>query len=144
MANTRANSSNVNKHILLSDLELIQYSNTTIYQKSGYFFLSPSVQNNHWWFDLRKVNIDKFNRNIEQGFLLVRLLDKFLICKLVNFIDKMISDDIFAKTKNNCIHWKFNIVYRNSKYIAINQKDKKKYLLRKVSVMRLKKLVGIG
>jgi hypothetical protein len=86
LSNVRANSSNVNKNILLSDLKLTQYSNTTIFKKSGYFFLSPSVQNDHWWFDIRKVNIDKFNTGIEKGYLLIRLLDKFLICKLENFI----------------------------------------------------------
>lgn len=59
-SNTSA--SNVNRDVLVGSLGLKQYRNTTIYTKYGIFVISPSSQNSYNWFDVRKVNLDRYDR----------------------------------------------------------------------------------
>ena len=92
-------SSSINKHILLENLGLRQYSNTTIFTKEDVFVLSPSIQNSHSWFDLRKVNLDRFDGNINNGFLILRYFDKFHYTNLKDFKEKMMPEDKTVFTK---------------------------------------------
>lgn len=137
---TRSNTANHHKNILIKELKLTQVANTSIFKQKNYFILSPSVQNDHWWFDLRKVNLVKFNKEEETGYLLIRFFDQFLVCNLREFIQKkMISKENYAETAASGIHWKFNIIQKDGQYIVINQKDKSQYPMKEVSVRKLKK-----
>ena len=60
MSGNHTITTNHNKDFLLNELKLIQYKNSTIFENSNYFVLSPSVQNKNNWFDIRNVNLVKF------------------------------------------------------------------------------------
>lgn len=134
MVGSRVNSSNVNKDFLVNELGLKQLGNTTIFRKVNSFVLSPSVQNDAYWFDIRKVNLDKFNRETEKGYLLIRFFNQFLVISLNDFIDRMIDEDKFANTANSGVHWKFKVLRTsdgfkvksmiNRKEIAVIEMDK--------------------
>ena len=123
MADTTGSSS-VNKEILIKKLGLQQVSNTTIFRKGNYFVLSPSVQNNYRWFDLRKRNLDRFSEEVHEGYLLIRYLDKFLLTNLNNFAEKMLPLDKYVMTQSIGIHWKFNIQHINDNYVIVNRQNK--------------------
>lgn len=131
---------NHNKNILVKDLGLRQFSNTTIFKKRNFFVLSPSIQNSYCWFDLRKVNIDRFNKEKDRGYLLIRFFDKFLLADLGDFINNIICDDNFVETKVSGVHWKFNIRRDNNKYIVVNQTDKRACEFEEIHINELKKI----
>jgi hypothetical protein len=93
------------------------------------------------WFDLRKVNIDRYNKAIEKGYLLIRFFDKFLLADLDDFFSKMIEWDNYAETANSGIHWKFKIRSSGSSYIIRNLVNKREYLIDEIEVEDLKKLM---
>ena len=135
-------SSSINKNILMEELGLRQYSNTTIFTKGNIFVLSPSVQNSHSWFDLRKINIDRFDENHNNGFLILRYLDKLLLTELKEFKLKMMPEDKTVFTKSMGIHWKFNIVNQNGRYSVVNQQNRNfKYPMIKVAPEELKQMI---
>lgn len=142
MSGDHSATTNFNKEILTRDLGLTQYSNTTVFKKAGYFILSPSIQNEAKWFDLRKVNLDKYDCNGVKGYLIVRFFSELLLADLNEFCSKMISTDNYVDTKNSGIHWKFNIKCNEGEsYIAVNQKNKKSFILKIVDVEGLKHII---
>jgi hypothetical protein len=138
MAGNHSTTSQFNKNILLHDLNLRQISNTTAYYKNGFFVLSPSIQNSYHWFDIREVNLARYRQQSENGYLLVRFFDKFLLAELDEFIDRMISNDNYVETKVSGVHWKFIIHERGQEYIIVNQTDKKRFSLKGISLEQLK------
>lgn len=98
MADTR-NSSNVNRDLLEKGVGLRRLSNTTIFLKGNIFALSPSVQNKYKWFDIRKVNLDRYHEKSYEGHLLIRYFDKLLLTDLDRFILKMVPADIHRQSK---------------------------------------------
>jgi hypothetical protein len=142
MADDHTAARNVNRDILINELDLRQVSNTTIYLKGKYFVLSPSVQNSYNWFDLRLVNLKQFDRKNQKGYLLIRFFDKFLLADLGTFLQTMISKENFVKTKVSGVHWKFNIMYENGRYIIVNQRDKSQFVIDEVTLEDLKHKIG--
>lgn len=144
MAGNHTNTSKNNVDVLLKDLGLKQYRNTTIFTKENKFILSPSVANIRNWFDIRKVNLDKFTSKYFDGKLIIRFKEKFLICNLREFIDKMIDKNRFSDTKNSGIHWQFIIkkpLNINDIYKAINRLSKKEIRLKLVNKEDLIKII---
>jgi hypothetical protein len=137
MAGDHSAARDVNKDILINELDLRQVSNTTIYVKGRYFVLSPSVQNSYNWFDLRLVNLKQFDRRNQKGYLLIRFFDKFLLADLRSFWRSMISKENYVKTKVSGVHWKFIIRYENGQYIIVNQRDKKQFVIEEVTMDEL-------
>ena len=113
----------VNKDFLLNDLGLKQISNTTIFRKNDCFVLSPSVQNKHNWFDLREVNVNKYNPDVHKGYLLIRFKDRLLVANLKVFQQRMLKEELIVHSNVMTPHWKF-IIQEASIISAINQKDK--------------------
>jgi len=113
----------VNKGFLVNDLGLKQISNTTIFRKNECFVLSPSVQNKHNWFDLREVNLNKYNPDVHKGYLLIRFKDSFLLANLNTFQQKMLTEDLIVHSNVLTPHWKF-IIKEGPIISAINQKNK--------------------
>lgn len=140
MANNTA-SSNVNRDVLVGQLGLRQYRNTTIYTRNGHFVISPSSQNSYSWFDLRKVNIDRYDRTREKGHLLVRFQNTLLWADLNQFITTSITEDSSVYTPSIGVHWKFNIVEHAGNFIAINRTGKQKYKLISMNVDQLMKII---
>lgn len=124
MANNTS-SINVNRDILVGALGLKQFRNTTIYKKNRVFVISPSSQNSYSWFDVRKVNLDRYDSNQDKGHLLVRFQDKLLWADLNDFITNTISEENTVYTSSIGVHWKFNIVEHTGKYFAINRTSKR-------------------
>lgn len=144
MAGDHTVASNVNKDILINKLGLKQFSNTTIFKKTGYFVLSPSVQSmESLWFDLRKVNIDRYDRSKEKGYLLIRYFNKFLLADLDEFFTKLIDWDKFVQTSGSGIHWKFKIrPFLDSSYVVRSQVNRREFLIKEANVEELKRLLG--
>lgn len=142
MAGDHSVASNVNKDVLLDDFGLKQFSNTTVFRKSGYFVLSPSMQSSEsLWFDLRKVNIDRYDKLKEKGYLLIRYFNTFLLADLDDFFVKMIDWDKFVQTSGSGIHWKFKIRPSfDGSYIVRSQVNKKEFLISEIGVAELKKV----
>jgi hypothetical protein len=144
MAGDHTNTSKNNIEVLVNDLGLKQYRNTTIFTKEKKFILSPSVGNDANWFDVRKVNLDKYTSEYSEGYLLIRFKEKFLIINLREFIDKMIDENKFSDTKNSGIHWQF-IVYEPSgkatEYKLISRLSKYEIELKLVDKVSLQKIV---
>jgi hypothetical protein len=135
-------SSKVNKNVLTLDLKLRQYSNTTIYTKGNLFVLSPSVQNAHSWFDIRKVNLDRFHQKSYTGYLLIRYFDKFLLTELESFTKQMTPSDKYVNSPKTGTHWKFLIRPSLRTYQIINQQTKHTYSINEVSHAELLKMLS--
>ncbi|MDZ5472691.1 hypothetical protein SM124_13210 [Bacillus sp. 31A1R] len=142
MSNNRASSSNVHKDFLINGLGLKQVSNTTIFKKRDVFVLSPSVQNDAFWFDLRKVNVDKFDGNREKGYLLIRFFNQFLLMDLQEFLNQMVEEDKFAQTTNSGIHWKFKIIKKIDSYKVKSMINKREIQIPEVNTETLINLLG--
>ena len=138
----RQRSTDVNKDVLKYNLGLKQLSNTSIFLKDDIFVLSPSMQNAHNWFDLRKVNLNRFKEKPQKGFLLIRYFDTFLVADLSAFSKQMMPSDKFVFTKTIGEHWKFNILLSGNKYSIVNQQNRRvSYSVEEVSINRLQDLI---
>ena len=104
---------------MTGELKLTKFRSTTIFTKDKVFILSPAISNDSNWFDLRKVNIDKYTEKYNKGFLLIRFKNQLLLTALTLFLKNMISDDKFANSKNSGIHWKFVISSKSDKKYSI-------------------------
>lgn len=142
MAGDHSAARNVNRDILINELDLKQVSNTTMFLKGKYFVLSPSVQNSYNWFDLRLVNLKQFDRKNRKGYLLIRFFDKFLLGDLRLFLRSMVSKENYVKTKVSGVHWKFIIKRVNGRYIIVYQKDKSQFVIEEVTQDELKQKLG--
>jgi hypothetical protein len=141
LADTR-NSSNIHKDFFEEELGLKQFSNTSIFLKGDIFVLSPSVQNTHSWFDLRKVNLDRYKEKSYRGYLLIRYYEKFLLTDLDPFIKTMLPEHRFVDNKNIGVHWKFNVLPTESGYIVVNRQDRTMtYNIKLVSKYDLEKMI---
>lgn len=116
-------SSNINKELIEYELGLKRLLNTTVFLKGDIFVLSPSVQNDHSWFDLRKINIDRYREKGYKGYLLIRYFNKFLLTELDTFVARMIPENKFVETKGIGIHWKFNVLANGKGYSIINRQN---------------------
>lgn len=99
--------SKVNLDFLVNDLGLRQVSNTTLFRKGNFFVISPSVQNKSNTFELGESIMKKFDPETDDGYLLVRIKDKFLMAKLQPFQRKIMDPSTQKTTKSKPAFWKF-------------------------------------
>lgn len=138
----KQSSMSMNKHVLTHDLNLRQLSNTSIFLRGRLFVLSPSAQNQHNWFDLSKVNVERYQEKPYKGFLVVRFFDKLLVADLDRFIREMMPANLYVLPSSGRPHWKFNIKFSNSTHYIINQQNPSKpYPVREFSVPQLQELL---
>lgn len=143
MMTYNTNSGNINKDVLTNDLKLIQDRNTVFFENSEFIVLSPSVQNNSWWFDLLRGNVEKVQNSSKDGLLVLRFFDKFLVTPLKKFMEKMVNENFVVKRQQGQDNWKFNIRLKDDKYIVINQKNSEiEYLVQDVTPEELVELVN--
>ena len=127
MSGNHQYTSDYEKDFLLNELKLKQIRNTTIFIKNDIFCLSPSVslnKNKFYWFDLREINISKFNGMKYLKFLiLIRVVDKGFI--LLNFEElEKIMQSHTKEEKNLLKVWGFKIEIKDKSVKIINKKDK--------------------
>lgn len=140
LANNRSSARDVNKEILTVNLKLSQVSNTSVFVKGNYFVLSPSIQNSTNKFDLRKVNLDRYNSQDKKGYLLIRFFDQLLLTDLDNFLNEMVLDINSFENKATGVHWKFTIERENDRFFIISQNVEKKYRIDEVDVETLNEI----
>ncbi|GGG60468.1 hypothetical protein GCM10010918_12190 [Paenibacillus radicis (ex Gao et al. 2016)] len=131
-------SMNVNKSVLINDLKLKQFSNTTIFRRDRIFVLSPSSQNEYQWFDIRRANLNRYIAQEMNGHLVVRFKENLLWANLSLFVNSMITEESIVYTSSIREHWKFNIVISDERYLAVNRKSKQICELSLLSVQQLK------
>lgn len=102
--------SQVNLDFLINDLGLSQVSNTSIFRKGNIFVISPSVQNKSNTFELGDSLMKKYNPEEDEGYLLIRIKEKFLMAKLHSFQKKMMTPETEKSTKSKPSFWKFNVI----------------------------------
>lgn len=144
MAGDHTKTSNNNIGILKNEIGLKQYRNTTIFTKEGKFILSPSIGNESNWFDIRKVNLDKFTSDYSSGYLIIRFKGKLLFTDLRDFIEKMIDKNKFSDTKNSGVHWQFTVkepLRENDSYKVIGRLSKREIFIELVNKEYLIKII---
>ncbi|WP_019413556.1 hypothetical protein [Paenisporosarcina sp. TG20] len=114
---TARESSKVNLDFLVNDLGLIQERNTKVFRKGKLFVISPSVQNKNNLFDIGVNIMDSFNSEEQEGYLLVRYQDQYLMAKLKAFEKKMMLPDTKSVTTKLPPHWKFKVIEATNPYI---------------------------
>lgn len=102
--------SQVNLDFLINDLGLRQVSNTSVFRKGNIFVISPSVQNKSNTFELGESLLKRYNHEKDEGYLLIRVKDKFLMAKLHPFQKKMMTSETEKSTKSKPSFWKFNVI----------------------------------
>lgn len=132
MKNIRKETANHNKEVLINDLKLIQYKNTSIFENNKLFVLSPSIRNSVNWFDFRDVIINRID-DMKKGVLLIRFFDNYILIDLKLFLNKMIDNNPYD-TKNSGKHWKFKIEKKEGNMVIIcNQRSKTCYDAKKLN-----------
>jgi hypothetical protein len=126
MSGNHKNTSDYEKDFLLNEMKLIQIKNSTIFIKNDIFCLSPSVKlnkSNYYWFDLREININKFDKLKYSKFLiLIKVVDKGFI--LLNFEElEKIMQSHTKEEKNLLKVWGFKIEIKDKSVKIINKKD---------------------
>lgn len=98
----------------------------SIFTKAKIFMLSPAVSENQqgkYWFDIREINLDKFN-NREYGLfiIIVRIVpDNFLVIKFDNLNKIMKTESKVEKNSNKKVY-SFEITNKFKR--IVNKKDK--------------------
>lgn len=115
---------NVNVDILYNDLNLSRKGAEVVFQNEDLFVISPSIQNGSNWFDIRKLNLDRFKESKKRGFLILRHGETFLFANLKDFAQTLMITDFLRSSKTGGDHWKFNIEAINDQYFVYNQGNK--------------------
>lgn len=123
----------VNKDFLVEELGLKQHANSSIFTSEDCFVLSPSVQRYEKGFDISEFNLAKYNPERQQGFLIVRYMDTFLMAKLESFIEKMMPPELQITKKNTKPHWKFTVAENPAYHIVNTQNKELRYALQEPS-----------
>lgn len=112
---------NVNVDILQSSLNVTRKGAEVVFQNEELFIISPSIQNGSDWFDIRKVNLIRFQESGKKGLLILRHGENFLIADLNNFAQQMMQDETIKSTFTGGEHWKFNIISSGDIQAVFNQ-----------------------
>ena len=119
---TARESSKVNLDFLVHDLGLRQERNTKVFRKGKLFIISPSVQNKNHLFEVGENIMELFDSEEQEGYLLVRFKEQFLMAKLKPFEKKMMITETKSTTTKLPPHWKFKVIEATNPYI-INMGD---------------------
>ena len=115
------------KDFLINHLHLKQYKNTTVFTKDDIFILSPSIsinKQNKYWFDMREININRFDTNKYLKFIiLIRIVDVGIV--LLDFEEvKKIMNTASKKEQKGLKVWSFTIEFEDKSVKIFNKKDK--------------------
>ena len=95
-----------------------QFSNTTVFFKETKSIISPSVAQNStggYWFDLRRVNLDRLSTD---AYLLVRVVpDQFILMPLSD-IENLITKELMDNRPHSGDVWGIKMNFDNSNWKA--------------------------
>jgi len=95
---------------ILNQAGFKKQGNTSIFKKNGCSLLSPAVscgQAGHYWFDVRKVNVEKLRE--KNSYILVRIIpDVFVMIDMFDF-SPLLSKNTRRFRKNSGEVWGFYI-----------------------------------
>lgn len=100
-----------NIELLICDLKLQQYGNTTIFYRDSLVILSPAVAKNtqnYYWFDIREANIRRIEEmELKLEYLLLRIVpDRFILCSF-EYIKTILTEPKIEKAGTK--KWEFII-----------------------------------
>ncbi|SOC41460.1 McrB family protein [Ureibacillus acetophenoni] len=131
---------NVNVDVLKEKLKVDRKGAEVVFQNEELFIISPSIQNGSNWFDLRKINIERFYNSKKKGLLLLRHNTYFLIADLNDFTTQMMRKEDMKSTSTGGDHWKFNIISIGDFFTVFNLSNKNVlYSMKYSNVENLKK-----
>ena len=145
MSGNHKSTSNFEKDFLIEELGLRQYRNSTIFTKDTIFVLSPSVSlntKNYYWFDIREVNLNKFDNNIYSKFkILIRIVNIGFVLLDFNELKELLT--IHTKREDSSLKvWGFNLEIKGNSVKIINRKDKTFLTKNIIDKMNLKEEVS--
>ncbi|MDP3334336.1 MAG: hypothetical protein Q8Q40_13030 [Methylococcaceae bacterium] len=113
-------SSNTRDHNLelLRGLRFKKFSNTTVFHKGELSLISPAVAENQsggYWFDLRKVNLDRLSSN---SYLLVRIVPDLFVLESLNKIASLVSPSLMDNRPHSGDVWGIGVEFRTSEMVA--------------------------
>ena len=114
------------EHKLIEFFRIKQYLNTTVYTNNELFVLSPYVGNKYNWFDIREVNLKRFDLSYNKGLLIIRhSLHGYIGCDLSAFCNTMVNNSFSVTTEHSGKHWKYFVEPSKDKtFIISNQHNK--------------------
>jgi len=93
-----------NIHILLEH-GFKKFSNTTVFHKGKLSLISPAVAENStgtYWFDLRKVNLERLS---SESYLLVRIVPNLFVFQPIESIHSLLSRDLMDNRPHSGDVW---------------------------------------
>jgi hypothetical protein len=113
-------SSNTRDHNLklLRELGFKKFSNTTIFKKGELSLISPAVAENQsggYWFDLRKVNLDRLSSN---SYLLVRIVPDLFVLEPLNQVVSLVAPALMCNRPHSGDVWGLGVEFRTSEMVA--------------------------
>jgi hypothetical protein len=111
--------------LVLTNNGFRQFSNTTVFFKEAISIISPSVAQNRtggYWFDLRKVNLDRLSTN---AYLLVRVVPNQFILTALSDIKSLITEELMDNRSHSGDVWgvKMDFNSSNNKVTLYSNKD---------------------
>ena len=124
MSGDHRDTSNYKKEIL-TNLNFMQYRNTTIYSQKDIFILSPSVAKNqqgYYWFDIREKILSQFDPKIYKTFhCIIRIVDVGFLSFPFQKIQKIMTKESKIEKPSKNKVWSFKI--QNDFSIIVNRKS---------------------
>ena len=114
------NSSNTRDHNLelLQQLGFKKYSNTTVFHKNGLSLISPAVAENQsggYWFDLRRVNLERLS---SEAYLLVRIVPDLFVLEPVKQISNLIAPSLMDNRPHSGDVWGIGLEFQKRNMTA--------------------------
>lgn len=115
---------------VLTEQGFKKYSNTTVFQREAISIISPSVAENiagGYWFDLRKVNLDRLS---SKAFLLVRIVPNlFVFCPLYAISD-LLKGELMDNRPHSGDVWGIGMKlnFQANKVKLFNRKDSRRFV----------------
>lgn len=97
---------------LLQGLGFIKHSNTTVFHKDRISLLSPAVAENQsggYWFDIRKVNIDRL---ASVAYLCVRIVPDLFVLEPWDKISELITPELMDNRPNSGDVWGLGVTFQ--------------------------------
>ncbi len=114
------NNNNTRNHNLelLRQLSFKKYLNTTVFYKNDLCIISPAVAENQsggYWFDLRRVNIERLS---SVAYLFVRIVPDLFILESVGQISSLISPSLMDNRPHSGDVWGIGLEFTKSNMTA--------------------------
>lgn len=103
---------------LLRELGFKKFLNTTVFHKGELSLISPAVAENQsggYWFDLRKVNLDRLS---SRSYLLVRIVPDLFVLEPFNKVANLVAPALMDNRPHSGDVWGIGVEFRTSEMVA--------------------------